>query len=199
MKTSFIQALSMRYLALAIACFAMIASAQSGNPITTSALSKEQAAVYRAALASFTGDEPFDVIDLTGVLRPDEGDYAGCMKDFPSPTPAQVLHRLSTQFAQTLHIHLISPEVAVAHPFPSGMSGGGVRSMTATAPAPPPSKSERMNPRVVLSEIIFDSSRHRAALNVTVTAPGMGHSETHVYKFAHGKWLLEADCGSGIS
>jgi hypothetical protein len=186
----------MRYSALIFVCLAATNSAQSGSPITTSPLSHEQVAVYQAALSGFERGSPYDVIDLTGILRPDEGDYAGCMEGFPASPNSQTLHRLSPKFAATLHVHLISPEMAAEHPSPPGM-GAGVRLMT--APPPSPEHSEPMRSRVVLSEIIFDSRHHRAALNITISGPDMGHSETHVYKLSHSKWLLEADCGSGIS
>ena len=71
--------------------------------------------------------------------------------------------------------------------------------MSSTPPPLPPSDPEAKNDRVVLSEIIFDSRHRRAALNVSISGPGSGHSETHVYRLTRGKWILEADCGSGLS
>ena len=189
---------SMRYPAFLMICLAAISSAQNVSQVTTAPLSHEQAAVYRAALSGFEEGSRYDVIDLTGLLRPDEGDYAGCMKGFPASTSSQTLHRLSQKFATTTHVHLISPEMAAEHPFPNGMTGSGVRSMTAPPP-PPPKHLEPMRSRVVLSEIIFDSRHRRAALNISVSGPGMGHSETHVYQITDGKWIPIADCGSGIS
>lgn len=188
---------SMRTLAFVMIYVAAIGSAQEGSLVKTTPLSRDQEAIYRAALSGFEKGSPYDVIDLTGVLRPDEGDYAGCMKNFPAPPSSQSLHRLSPEFAKSIHVHLISPEMAAEHPFPSGMSGSGVRSMT--SPPPPPEHFELMMVRVILSEIIFDPRHLRAALNVTAVGPGMGHSETHVYQLAHGKWIPAADCGSGIS
>jgi len=46
---------------------------------------------------------------------------------------------------------------------------------------------------MILSEIIFDSYHHRAALNVTVSCIGGGYSETHVYKLHRGNWTHSAD------
>ena len=190
---------SMRRAALIFACLGSIGSAQVDLPITTAPLSPERTAVYRAALSDFGGGSPYYLIDLTGVLRPDEGDFAGCMKDFHFLPHSQVLHRLSSQFAKSIPVRLISPEMAAKHPFPPGFSGVGVTSMTSTPPSLPPEDPVAKNARVVLSEIIFDSRHRRAALNVSISGPGAGHSETHVFRLTHGRWILEADCGSGIS
>jgi hypothetical protein len=179
---------------------AISAVAQSGSPatpITLSPLNDRQVAVYHSVLSELRPYGPYDLIDLTGVLRPDEGDYATCMKGFVAPAPAQSLHRFSAQFAQTNHMHLLSPEAAAQHPFSSSYGVVGVHSMTEPLPPSPP--HEETSCRLVLSEVIFDDHHERAALNVTVSCVGGGHSETHVYKLKRGKWVHSADCGSGIS
>jgi hypothetical protein len=157
---------------LIITSFFLVAScvAQSGGrvtPITSLPLNSRQVAVYRAALSELRAYGPYDLIDLTGVLRPDEGDYATCMKGFTAAAPAQSLHHLSSQFAKANHMHLISPETAAEHPFSSGYGSMGVHSMTESSVGVPPPDETAC--RVILSEIIFDSSGQRAALNVTTS------------------------------
>ncbi len=76
---------SMRTLAFLMIYMAAIGSAQEGSSDKTTPLSRDQEAVYRAALSRFEKGSPYEVIDLTGVLRPEEGDYAGCIKISPRP------------------------------------------------------------------------------------------------------------------
>jgi hypothetical protein len=148
--------------------------------------------VYKAVLLQERTNSPYDLIDLTGILRPDEGDYATCMKGFPIAAPSTKLHRLTKAFATKNHMGLISPEYAAQHRF-TGYAG---QIQTGSTPQEP-AKIEAC--RIQLSEVVFDSRRQRAALNVTISCQGGGHSETHVYRRKHGTWKLLADCGSGIS
>jgi hypothetical protein len=163
--------------------------------ITSLPLNREQTSIYRAALSGLPSDVPYELIDLTGVLRPDEGDFAICMKDLPAPEQPQALHRLSSHFADSLpvhRLHLISPQAAAEHPMPYAGSIGG-HLVGSPDPLPIPEMC-----RITLSEIIYDTHHQQAALNVTIRCTTGGHSETHIYKSHHGKWRHLADCGSGI-
>jgi hypothetical protein len=164
--------------------------------ITTLPLNREQISIYRAALSGLPSDVPYELIDLTGVLRPDDGDFATCMNEFPAREQPQTLHRLSSHFADSLSVrrlHLISPQAAAEHPVPYAFATAG-HPVGSPAPLPIPEMC-----RITLSEIIYDTHRQQAALNVTISCTTGGHSETHIYKRHHGKWRHFADCGSGIS
>jgi hypothetical protein len=171
-------------------------TAPTNSPVTSLPLNHEQMSIYRAALSGLPSDVPYDLIDLTGILRPDEGDFATCMKDFPAPAHDQTLHRLSRDFADSLHIHmlhLMSPEASAEHPIPYAGSTAG-HPVGSPDPLPIPEMC-----RITLSEIVYDTHHQRAALNVTIRCTTGSHSETHVYKVHHSKWTHFADCGSGIS
>jgi hypothetical protein len=185
----------MRYSAIT-PFFVLASSLAQGIPadtqITTLPLHQEQVAVYRQALSEMQSYGPQDLVDLTGVLRPDEGDYATCMKNFLASPQPQQLHRLSRAFAHLNHMDLMSPQAAAERPF----TYSPLRAYSNTEAPPKPDESHC---RVNLSEIIFDARHRRASLNITVSCPAGGHSETHVYKLNHGKWMHSADCGSGLS
>ena len=164
--------------------------------VTSQSLSREQISIYHAALSGLPSDVQYELIDQTGVLQPDEGDFATCMKGFSAPAQPQTLHRLSSDFADSLSVHrlrLISPQVAAEHPIPYAGSTAGH-----PVGSPDPLPIAEMC-RITLSEITYDIHHQRAALNVTIRCTTGEHSETHVYKSHHGKWTHSRDCGSGIS
>jgi hypothetical protein len=195
----YVHTCSMRRLLIAVVLLLKTGNGQtvSGiSPITTVPLNPEQISIYRAALSGLPADVPYELVDLTGVLHPDEGDFATCMKDFPGPAQHQALHHLSSDFTDSLHIHLlhlISPQAAAEHPIPFAGSTGG-HSVGTPDPLPIPEMC-----RITLSEIVYDTHHQRAALNVTIRCTSGDHSETHVYKNQRSKWVHLADFGSGIS
>jgi hypothetical protein len=143
-------------------------------PISSSPLDGEQVAVYQAALLEERRFGPYDLVSITGMLQPDEGDYATCMEGFSRSSVPKQSHRLPQGLAATNHMRLANPNESAADSGPT-------------------------NCRLILSEVIFDRSHHRAAVNRTVICKNGGSSHTVVYSLRHGVWKHSADCASGIS
>ncbi len=152
----------------------LLLSQQVSMPTSSSPLDREQVAVYQAVLLEERRFGPYDLVSITGMLQPDEGDYATCMKGFsPSLVPKQS-HRLPPGIAVKNQMHLTNPNESAAD---SGQSSC----------------------KLILSEVIFDQNHHRAAVNRTVICKNGGSSRTVVYSLHHGEWKHSADCASGIS
>jgi hypothetical protein len=152
----------------------LMQTANVSLPISSSPLNREQVAVYKAALLEERRFGSYELVSITGMLQPDEGDYATCMKGFsPSSVPTQS-HRLPQDVAATNHMRLTDPEESATD-------------------------SGSMNCRLTLSEVIFDQDHRRAAVNRTVICKYGGDSHTVVYSLRHGEWKHSADCASGIS
>jgi len=192
--------LRMRALAVCILILLKIAfplSAQTDSLlISFSPLTREQTAVYQAFFADYRhrgGAEIINVAEVTDILQPDEGDYSGCMSDFPRSSPAKVGHRLSEDFAKQNHLRIVDPRVhKVLDPEEAISRGQSVEGAVELG-----FKSGFLT----LSEIIFDANHKRAAFHYSFRCGGLcGHVETVVYEKRHGIWKAsERSCGFGIS
>ena len=187
------------FAALALGVFhsAALASAQQKQQqISSSSFTPEQAAVYEAFFADYRRgrSQPWmNVAEVTDTLQPDDGDYSGCMKGFPKAPPDKVIHRLTEDFGQQNHLHIVDPKTHKVQDPEDGMrKGQSVESAV---------KSGFDTGLLTLSEIIFDVNHKRAAFHYSFYCGRLcGHSETVVYEKRRGVWKPSKDsCGYGIS
>jgi hypothetical protein len=174
-----------------------IASAQSIRPASEPRpVGRDELAVYKTFINGYRLNAKVDqvyVVDNTGVLRPDEGDYATCMKEFSQPAPTQTTRRLGADFATACRVNLVkepyrgefSEYVSQLEDHRSTGSAGGAK----------PSGCS-----LGLSEIIFDKRHHRAALGYQISCSwGGGSTATLVYKRVGRSWVESKPyCATGI-
>jgi hypothetical protein len=165
-----------------------------------SPLTREQTAVYGAFLTDYHRGSPgsprremIDVAETTEILQPDEGDYGGCMKGFPRVARKEVIHRLSEDFANQNHLHLVDPKL---HKFQDPQDGmrNGLSVENAV-------ESAFKSGLLTISEIIFDANHKRAAFHYSFVCGQLcAHFETVVYEKRHGVWKpSKLSCGYGVS
>lgn len=165
--------------------------------ISFSPLTAEQTAVYGAFLTDYRRgsrrQEIIDVAETTEILQSDEGDYGGCMKGFPKVAPVEVIHRLTEDFANQNHLHLVDPKL---HKFQDPQDGmrNGLSVENAV-------ESAFKSGLLTISEIIFDSNRKIAALHYSFVCGQLcAHFETVVYEKRRGVWKAsKRSCGYGVS
>lgn len=183
--------------ALVFLQFAHLSCAQTDSvQVLSSSFTQEQIAVYRAFLADYRrGNDArtINVAEQTDILEPDDGDYSGCMKDFPRSSRGKIIHRISNEFAKSNRLRITDPKShKISDPQEGMEKGQSVESAV---------RSGFDSGLLTLSEIIFDPSHQRAALHFSFVCGGLcGHTETVVYEKRHGAWKASRlSCGFGIS
>jgi len=186
------------FVVLALGFFhsAALASAQQEQQqISSSSFTHEQTAVYQAFFAAYReglSRQWMNVAEVTNILQPDEGDYSGCMKGFAKAPPDKVIHRLTEDFGQQNHLHIVDPKThKVQDPEDEMRKGQSVESAV---------KSGFDTGLLTLSEIIFDVNHKRAAFRYSFHCGGLcGHAETVVYEKRRRVWKPSKNsCGYGI-
>ncbi|MEO6801960.1 MAG: hypothetical protein ABI197_01810 [Granulicella sp.] len=180
-----------------------MAVSQSPVQVSSKSLSREQLDFYADFFQDYRkltdSSDTINLAELTGILQPDEGDYAGCMRGFSKIIPQQV-HRWPATFVHNHNLNLVDP--TVVHRNIGLQSSFGIRifphstSSTDEIPQVP----QKPDSAFTLSEIIFDRKHHRAALNVSFEGVGFGGSSTQVYEYRKGHWHhSNRYCVTGIS
>lgn len=173
----------------------LFAQSQKKPQLSNGDLTSEQIAVYRDFLASYdtASRQSINLSEATSTFRPDEGDYAGCMKDFPQIQGIFEIHMFRASFARETHVRLVDyekfklsePEAAVRRgdtiekSVEAGFAGG----------------------ILTVSEILSDKRHHFAALHYSFMCGGLcGHTETIVLRRSRRRWVqTQKSCGFGIS
>ncbi len=165
----------MKTLLLALRLFALpcllsvLVRASPQIPQPPQPLTQEQIAVYRAFLADFVTEIkiPVRLSDETESFTVSPFDYSRCMWEFKTGTVATI-HQLGHQFADLPNIKVVSAEAADETDTVEADSKSGILRM---------------------SEILFDSTHHLAALRYSYHCGGLcGRGGTVVFVNDNGKW-----------
>lgn len=165
--------------------------------VQSSPFTLEQLAVYQAFLADYRrGDDArtINVAEQTDILEPDDGDYSGCMNEFPRAARGKVVHHLTEEFARENRLRVVDPK---SHKLSDPEEGWMLNGQSVESAV----KAGFDNGLLTLSEIIFDAKRRRAALHYSFVCGKLcAHFETVVYEKQHGVWKASrVSCGYGVS
>lgn len=164
-------------------------------------LARDEFAVYKAFIddeRSRDAHEDLLVVDHTGRLTPDEGDYASCMKGFPQPTPKQHPRRFERRLEREWNVKLVGIPIKVR---PEASTGGIILPNDAQkSPADGESNSRqtRYQGSIEFTEIIFDRQHHRAAIWATVFSNWGERGGTLVFRRVGQSWKESDACPTGI-
>jgi len=177
---------------LLLLCVATAASAQdqASPKLSSTPLTADQIAVYRAFLRDYQSGSKtaLHVANITGPLQPDDGDYSGCMKAFPKGIAANEVHLLPTGLAP--NIDLVDPSKYKHADVGDFMHDPGDLDRAVDSAIAAGLMS--------LSEVILDKSRHFAAVNFSFICGKLcGHGGTVIFELRTGKWRRsKLSCGS---
>jgi len=158
--------------------------AASPSKVSSSSLNPEQMSVYRDLLAQWRSNpsESINVADLTFVLEPDDGDFNGCMKEFPHEQPLTEVHRFAKDFEVANHVSLVDPkDHKILDPMDQMRQGEPVESAV---------RNSFDKGILYLSEVVFDRKHKRAAVRYGFVCGGLcGSSETVVLEKHRGETI----------
>jgi hypothetical protein len=164
-------------------------------------LTRDEFAVYKAFIADYRSRgerEDLLVVDHTGPLAPDEGDYATCMKGFPKPDthqqPRSFEHRLEGEWkVKLVHTPIKAPpeyngEVILRNDTHESAPGYKSKPLASTAEC-----------SIQFSGIIFDRRHRRAAFWAGMSCTnGGGRGGTLVFERAGQTWRESDTCPIGL-
>jgi hypothetical protein len=166
-------------------------------------LTRDEFAAYKAFIDGerSRGEVELLVVDHTGPLTPDDGDYATCMKGFPKPASKQHPRSFEHKLEQEWNVHLVNAPIKA----PSGPGAGFIVIRPGDPQKSLPDESSKSQPAKIqcstqFSEIIFDRRHRRAAFwaGMSCTSWG-GPGGTLVFKREGQSWnLSDSTCPTGI-
>ena len=181
----------------------MAFSQQGPQTLKEVPLTRDEFEVYKAFIddSRARGDrEDLLVVESTGPLTPDEGDYATCMKGFPQPAPKQHPRIFERLIEKKWNVRLVNAPIKLPPAF-----SGGVEMHPGETPKSPPdeesnSRQTRAQCSIQFSEIIFDRHHRRAAFwaGMSCTSWG-GRGGTLVFRRVGQGWSqTDTSCPTGI-
>jgi len=190
--------------ALLLVCITAIAQTQqpSQPKLSSTPLTSEQVAVYRAFLADYNSGSknPLNVANVTDPFEPDtdpmvSDDKNGrdtCLRTFPPHIRASDVHSLPSDLASA-GIRLVDPtKHKLADP------GDNIRSPQDVDSAVDAGFAAAL---MTLSEVVFDTQHHLAALNYSFVCGRLcGNGGIVIYELRDGHWKRSTRrCSSWVS
>jgi hypothetical protein len=188
--------------ALIVLCIVTAAAGQEPKPkLATTPLTLDQIAVYRAFLSDYNAGSKgaLNVADITDTFEPDTDSMLSsdnrrddCLRQFPAKIHASEVHLLPDSLA-TAHVRLVDPaKHKIADPGDAIHSPADVDSAVEAGFAAA---------LMTLSEVVFDTQRHRAAFSYSFVCGRLcGNGGIVIYNLQNGHWTRSSRrCGSWVS